>query len=104
MKIESIKYVGVNEEGLVASGGAIKTGGSVMMGYGEGCGLGDCHCSDGYWISIVKPRTKDGVVEGIRVVFNDVEEMDFFLNCHEINMDEMKPKEKEESKEGGFCK
>jgi hypothetical protein len=44
-----------------------------------GCGEKGCHCSDGHWISIGLPRTKNGVVQGLKVQFDSPEELKKFL-------------------------
>jgi len=38
------------------------------------CSLKNCHCSDGYHLTIIMPRTKKGIVEGIHVEFKDKNE------------------------------
>lgn len=41
----------------------------LLTGWGDGCGEGDCHCSDGYWLSL-----SDGNA-GLLVIFDDEREM-----------------------------
>lgn len=41
----------------------------LLTGWGDGCGMSECHCSDGYWLSV-----SDGNV-GLRVLFDDRNEM-----------------------------
>lgn len=61
------------------------------MSTGEGCGAKGCHCSDRYWLSIAEPakiihpeNQFGSIVEGIKVKFDNEEEMDIFLRDHEI--------------------
>lgn len=74
MKMEKIKHIGVDEDGRVVSGGAVKTKGDLIVVKG-GCDLEGCHCSDGYSISIIMPL-KDGIVEGIKIKFKDLKELE----------------------------
>lgn len=83
MRIETHKYEGVNPNGTFSNGlgGAVVTEGRLTQSARNGgCGLDGCNCSPGHYISITKPRTEDGIVEGITVVFDNQEEMDSFLN------------------------
>ena len=50
----------------------------IRMSSGEGCGFNNCHCSDGYWISISDGET------GIRCMFDNKTEYDKFIDLHEI--------------------
>ncbi len=88
MKIETFKHVGVKPNGTFTKGrlGAVTTVGAIRMSKGEGCGLDTCNCSAGHWIMIAAPRTKKGVVEGIRVTFDNQKEMNKFLKNHELEM------------------
>lgn len=82
MKIKTFKHENVLPNGTFANqNGAVEVKGVITMSKKNGgCGLKSCHCSDGHWITIVKPRTDDGVVEGIRVEFDDMTEMQKFFN------------------------
>lgn len=85
MKVEKFIHTGVKPDGTFENeAGAVHVEGLVMMGTGEGCGLSGCHCSDGYWITIGLPRTKEGVVEGIKVRFDNKREFDKFIRNHQI--------------------
>lgn len=87
MKIESFKRKGVKPAGTFENNiEAIETRGAIIMNSsGGGCGLTGCHCSDGYWLSVVKPRTEDGIVEGLKVKFEDESEMEHFFSVLELN-------------------
>ena len=84
MEIVKITHNHVAKSGKVRNGGAVHVEGKAIMGMGEGCGLGNCHCSDGYYISLFMPRVKGGLVEGIKVTFDDKKEMTKFLKDHEM--------------------
>jgi hypothetical protein len=85
MKIESIDYAGVRKDGLFKNeAGSVCTKGLVRMGAGQGCGLGTCKCSPGYWITIMLPRTPKGEVHGIRVLFKDKREFERFMRSGEL--------------------
>ena len=78
MRIEEFIHNDVSADGRVKSGGVVCTTGDVIIGRNKGCSLTGCHCSDGYYISLVLPLT-DGIVRGIKVTFGSEEEMDGFL-------------------------
>lgn len=84
MKITKFVHEGVARDGKCKGGGAVITEPLIRMSTGEGCGLDNCHCSDGWWISIGLPRTLDGKVEGVIVHFDDQVEYDEFMERHEI--------------------
>ena len=85
MKISLIKHENVLPDGTFANErGAVEVKGKVIMSAGEGCGLDNCHCSDGHWITICLPRTEDGVVLGIKAKFDNGREMKKFLDEHEL--------------------
>lgn len=86
MKIEKIIHDQVQPDGTFSSlGGAIETKGKIVMSQADGgCDLDNCKCSEGHWITIVLPRTKGGVVEGVKVKFDNKAEMDKFLNDGEL--------------------
>lgn len=76
MEITKFVHEGVSKTGICKTGGAVITGGDVIILRGQGCGLKGCHCSDGYSLSIILPRTSEGIVEGIRVKFKNRQEME----------------------------
>jgi len=92
MKIERFVIRDVDPKtGNVKDGGSVVTNGFIRMSIGEGCGAKGCHCSDGCWLSIgepakiIHPESEFGsIVEGIKVKFDNEEEMDIFLHDHEI--------------------
>ncbi|TXH42371.1 MAG: hypothetical protein E6Q97_35875 [Desulfurellales bacterium] len=51
-----------------------------------GCEIDGCHCSDGHWLTIAKPRTEEGIVEGLKVQFENKSEMEQFFKCRELFM------------------
>jgi hypothetical protein len=60
--------------------GQIETSGGILISAkGGGCGSPGCHCSDGHWISISLPRTKNGIVQGLTVQFDSPAEMEKFF-------------------------
>jgi hypothetical protein len=79
MKIEKILHEGVDKNGIIKEGGAVGVDGDILVGRGQGCGLPNCHCSEGYWLSLILPRSDKGVVEGVKVVFANKQEMDKYL-------------------------
>ena len=86
MRIEAYEYKNVDSKtGKLADGGAVNTKGGVMLSENEGCGLPDCHCSDGYWLSIIAPIMK-GTVKGITVYFDGAEEYAKFKRSHELEL------------------
>ena len=77
MKMEEFVHKNVKADGTFEKElGAIHTDARVIVGHGEGCGLPDCHCSDGYYVSLCLPRNaKTKEVRGIIVRFKDAKEM-----------------------------
>ena len=73
MKITKFKHKEVEKNGIIKSGGAVITKGGIIIVKGS-CDLLGCHCSDGYFLSIVLPL-KNKIVEGIEVRFKDYKEM-----------------------------
>lgn len=84
MKIKKFTHNNVSADGKIKNGGAVETKDSVRMGRGDGCGLDNCHCSDGYWITIVMPLS-DEKIEGIQVKFDSKLEFDKFFEAGELN-------------------
>lgn len=82
MKIETFKHTNVLPNGTFKTKkGGVETEGRISRSAKNGgCGMKGCHCSDGHWITIIKPRTKKGVVEGIKVKFDNKLEMEAFLD------------------------
>jgi len=86
MKIKQFRYENVSPDGTLPNdGGAIGVNGGILNSMLI-CKNPKCHCSDGHWISIIAPRTEDGVVEGIKIEFDSLEEM---LE-HSPNTDDLK--------------
>lgn len=81
MNTNTFVHEGVNPDGTFKNGkgGAIITTGAVRMSRGEGCGLKDCNCSPGIWLSIIEPIDGNGNVKGVMHEFNDLSELDDFL-------------------------
>lgn len=85
MRIEKFVHRKVRQDGtFVNERGAVETRAMIRMSSGEGCDLEDCHCSDGYWISIGLPRTSGGIIEGIKVKFDDKKEFDKFMKNRQL--------------------
>lgn len=76
MKFSTFMYKNVRKDGTIKSGGAIHVEGTIQYSDPKGgCGLGECNCSEGHWLSIVMPRTKSGSVRGLLVTFKNRKEM-----------------------------
>jgi hypothetical protein len=85
LEIHKIVHQNVNPDGTFLNArGAVMTEGGILMSAGEGCSLPDCHCSDGYWITIMLPRTKDGIVEGVTVKFSSKREFEKFMRTRRL--------------------
>ncbi len=86
MKIENVKHENVLPNGTFSDkAGAVEVNGKIVMSQnGGGCSLEGCSCSDGHWITIVKPLTEEGIVEGVRVVFDNQLEMQKFFDEREM--------------------
>ena len=83
MKIFTYQHENVKQDGtFIDQPGSVVTEGRIMMSEEQGgCNIKTCHCSDGHWISITEPRTPQGIVKGVTVVFDDYAEMKrFFKN------------------------
>jgi hypothetical protein len=86
MKFEKFKHTGVKKDGTFEDEpGAVVTNGAIRMSMGEGCGLKGCHCSDGFWITMVMPLDA-GIVEGVKVTFDSRREMNKFLKTHSLTL------------------
>jgi hypothetical protein len=80
MVITDVIHENVDENGKTELGGAVYTNGVIIMSQENGgCSEPTCNCSNGYWITIMKPRTNDGIVSGIKVNFSNKEEYDEFI-------------------------
>ena len=83
MRIENLIHRNVQPDGtFLDHKGAVHIKGSCAISWGEGCGLDHCKCSPGYWISIILPRTEEGIVEVVRVKFEDLKEMENVLHAN----------------------
>lgn len=77
MDIEYFAVTGVGPDGLVQGGGAVAIDGGVRRSAPQGgCGAPGCACSPGHWISVIQPRSEDGVVAGYTAHFSSREELD----------------------------
>lgn len=87
MKIEEFKYENVNPDGTFKDElGSVKVkGGITMSNPNGGCSIPSCKCSEGHWISIGTSRSKDGVVKGLIVHFDNNEEMESFISQRELS-------------------
>ncbi len=86
MKIEKFVNTGVNKDGIIEGGGAVITDGGIRMSPPNGgCTIETCSCSEGHWLSIILPRTEDGVVEGVKVKFDSAPEMTQLLGLRTLN-------------------
>ena len=80
MRITKILHKNVGENGETKGGGAIYVNGAIIMSQENGgCNEPTCNCSNGHWIAILKPRTHDGIVSGIKVNFSNKSEYDEFI-------------------------
>ena len=86
MKIKTFRHENVLPNGTFADrDGAVEVSGKIVMSQNSGgCGLDTCNCSEGHWITIVKPRTSDGIVEGVSVKFDDMKEMQKLFDEREL--------------------
>lgn len=86
MKIEKIKYSGVKPDGSFKDKmGSVETDGRIIMSSENGgCRTPGCRCSPGHWISISTPRSKGGIVEVTKVLFENKNELDQFLKLREL--------------------
>lgn len=79
MNFEKIVYTKVSTNGtMINKPGSIITNGSIIIINGK-CNLPNCHCSDGYSLTVSMPRTIKGKVELIKVTFKDRKEMKALL-------------------------
>jgi len=77
MKISHFTHTGVSPDGLVPSGGSVEVNGRVIQSdINGGCGSEGCPCSPGHWISVVRPRTEDGIVFGYTARFDSRQELE----------------------------
>lgn len=81
MKFEKIIHTGVEADGKLKNGGAVEVDGKVIVTRGN-CGSDECHCSDGFFLTIIMPRRKltkggkYGIVEGIKVQFDSLKDLE----------------------------
>ena len=87
MHIKKFRHENVLPDGTFSNqSGSVETKGKIIMSQENGgCSLSHCSCSEGHWISICAPRTPDGVVEGIKVIFDNKAEMQLFLKQRELS-------------------
>ena len=82
MKTHTFKHLDVAPDGKVEKGGAVGTSRRVSLSMPDkgGCGLDNCHCSDGHWICISEGRDADtSTVQGITIDFDNKKEYDKFI-------------------------
>lgn len=81
MNVEEIKYLNVALDGKIGkSNNTIRVNGGIIISHSEGgCGVHGCHCSDGFCVAVLKPRTPDGIVEGLKIRFKDRKEMSLWI-------------------------
>ena len=81
MRIKTWEHTGVNKDGTCVDGGSVGTQGDIRFAKQEGgCGLEHCNCSNGHWMSIVNPRSDDGVVSGVTIHFDSNQQVIHFIN------------------------
>lgn len=77
MRIEKTEFINISSDGTFSGkGGFVPTKGRVAMSKED---------SDEHWVSIIRPRTKQGVVESMVVYFDNKTEMNDFLKNRELN-------------------
>lgn len=77
MHITHFSTTGVAPDGRVDGGGAVNVEGSTRYSAPEGgCGSRGCNCSPGHWLSVIEPRTPDGVVAGYTAHFDSRAELE----------------------------
>ena len=65
--------------------GAIHTDGRMIVSQEDGgCDLEHCKCSEGHWVTTIQPRTKQGIVEGVKITFDNKQEMVDYLNNNNL--------------------
>ena len=86
MKIKSIIYTGVEQNGTLKDGrGAVQTKGIISMSHNQQeCGSPSSNSSEEYWLLVLNPITSDGTVDGIKITFDSKFEMYYFLMFREI--------------------
>ena len=72
MKIEPFRHSNVAEDGVCKDGGAVHP--VMHVGFSSPTDVND------NWICVVSPRTKDGIVEGVTLRFDNNIEMIKFIN------------------------
>lgn len=88
METKQFVYKNIKKDGTFSDGqkGAINTEGGISQDNNGSCGLKKCHCSNGHWITAAQPRTKAGVVKGIRFSFKTKKEKVEFYNENIIRL------------------
>ena len=86
MRTEKIRHENVLPDGTFSDKrGAVETDGGTRMSQPEGgCGIDTCNCSEGHWLTVIQPRTEDGIVEGVKYIFDNQEELNEFVNENEV--------------------
>lgn len=82
MKANPIFYEFVNPDGTIPNAaGAIEVKGSLILSHHNGgCGLPNCPCSPGHWLTMMNPRNPDtGSVDGVQFDFDSRESMVHFV-------------------------
>ncbi len=71
--MRKIRHVNVKEDGTFMDGqsGSVTTEGAIVMN--------SSLRFDSFWISIISPRTSEGIVEGLNITFDSEQEMKDFM-------------------------
>jgi hypothetical protein len=78
-------------QGKVKGGGAVSPDlGLTRSVAGGGCGLRDCNCSPGHWITIGLPIDR-GVKQAVQFIFESQADRDRFAEVIGMNLDMMRP-------------
>lgn len=84
MQVKNFRHENVRPDGTFEhEAGAVVTTGRISTSHPKGgCGAGRCNCSPGHWLSVVKPRTENGIVEGYYIQFDSRKELETYVNEH----------------------
>lgn len=84
--VEKFRHTGVNPDGTFKrKRGAVKVHGCIYMSHEDGgCPVQGCSCAGGHWISIIRPRTPEGVVNGFIYKFDSNEELLLAIQKHDL--------------------